>query len=295
MKKFFKNNKIKLILAVALLALALTGCGQSAQKEVVAKVNDVEITKDDLYNYMVEQNGEEALNMLISEKILSLEVEKSKIEISNEEMDEAVKEMTDYYGGEEQLNNAIASYGLTMETVKENIKTNIQMEKMLEDYVEITDEEMQEFYESNKDYLNEEETVKARHILVETEELANEVKAKLNEGGDFAELAKEYSTDSSNNQNGGELGYFPRGKMVEAFEDAAFSMDINEVSEPVKTNFGYHIIKVEDKTEAKELTFDEAKEDIRKQIVQQKMPTAYNQWYSEKLEEYNIVNNLIQN
>lgn len=263
-------------------------------KEVVAKVNDVEITKDELYNQLVAQNGEAALNALIAEKIMVAEVEAKEITVTDEEIQENINEMTDYYGGEEEMNNALTQYNLTLDDMKENITTNLQLQKVLEPYVEITDEEIQEYFTTNKEYLDQAEEVKASHILVETKETADEVKEKLNGGADFADLAKEYSTDTSNSQSGGSLGYFGKGQMVAEFDEKAFSMKVDEISDPIQTQFGYHIIKVEDHKEAKEATLDEVKEDIRKSIFQDKMGDAYNTWFTEMLEQYEITNNLIK-
>ncbi len=287
------NLKKKKMIAVAGVVLALsvgvTGC---TKDEVVAKVNDSEITKTELYDYLVEQGGEQALDALISEKIVETEIAKQNIEISDEEIEENLAEMQDYYGGEEELNNAIASYGYTLDDIKDNIVTNLQLEKILEPYIEISDEDISAYFEENKESLNEVEQVKASHILVETKEVADEVVTKINQGGDFAELAKEYSIDTSNSGNGGDLGYFARGRMVPEFEAAAFSAEVGEISDPVESEFGFHIIKVEDKKEAKEANLADLKEDIRKTLFQNEMGTAYNTWYTEKLEEYKITKSL---
>lgn len=289
----FKVSKVLLIGLIAVSAIGFTGCTQT-QKEVVAKVNDVEITKDELYNQLVAQNGEAALNALIAEKIMVAEVEAKEITVTDEEIQENINEMTDYYGGEEEMNNALTQYNLTLDDMKENITTNLQLQKVLEPYVEITDEEIQEYFTTNKEYLDQAEEVKASHILVETKETADEVKEKLNGGADFADLAKEYSTDTSNSQSGGSLGYFGKGQMVAEFDEKAFSMKVDEISDPIQTQVGYHIIKVEDHKEAKEATLDEVKEDIRKSIFQDKMGDAYNTWFTEMLEQYEITNNLIK-
>ncbi|MDD4725920.1 MAG: peptidylprolyl isomerase [Tissierellia bacterium] len=286
-----KSKGIKSILIVGMiiiLAFSVVGCSQEV---VVARVNDEKITKDEFYDQLVTQNGEQVLNSLIAEKIMELEVEKLNIEITDAEMDAELAEMQDYYGGEEEFNTFLTYVGYSLDDIKNNIETSIKYEKILEPYIEITEKEMKEYFETNKALFNQTEQVKARHILVETKEQADEVKSKLNNGEDFAELAKEYSKDGSS-EKGGDLGYFGRGEMVAPFEEAAFSMEVNEISEPVESQWGFHIIKVEDYKEAKEAVYEDYVEEVRNAIFQEKMNDAYNLWYTEKMGEYKIVNNI---
>ncbi|MDR7870429.1 MAG: peptidylprolyl isomerase [Tissierellaceae bacterium] len=283
------KKRIGLFVIVLVIALFAVGCSNGSSKdEVVAKVGDMTVTKSEFYDELVKQNGSQVLDVIIADKIMQSEVEKNNIVVSDEEIEADVEEMKDFYGSDEALQNELDNYGLTLDDIRQNIKSNIQIETLLEPYVDITEDEMKEYFETNKANFDQEEQVKASHILVETEDLALEVKGKLEAGEDFAELAKEYSTDTTNSQQGGNLGYFNRTKMLPEFSDAAFSLEVGEISDPVKTNYGYHIIKLEDKKEAKEAVYEEYTEEVKNAIFQTKSYDAYMAWYAEKLEEYEI-------
>ena len=132
----------------------------------------------------------------------------------------------------------------------------------------VTEADAKKVFDERIGNLKPEPEVHARHILVETEAEAKEVAERLNKGEDFATLAKEKSKDK--NAEGGDLGFFTRGQMLKPFEDAAFTLDVGKISEPVQTQFGWHVIKVEEKRDRPLPTFAEVKEAIMGQLVQQK-------------------------
>lgn len=154
------------------------------------------------------------------------------------------------------------------EAFRDQTYQRLLQEKLMFEDIEFSDEELEDKFNEMKE--NREIEIRASHILIEknedrteeeTEALVAEVQKKLDEGEDFAELAKEYSDDGSA-ANGGDLGYFTTGRMVKEFEDAAFSLEEGEISGPVESNFGTHFIQV---TEVP--TFEDKKEDIRRQLA----------------------------
>jgi peptidyl-prolyl cis-trans isomerase C len=132
----------------------------------------------------------------------------------------------------------------------------------------VSEAEAKKIYDEKIGQLKPEQEVHARHILVATEDEAKEVAERLKKGEDFATIAKEKSKDTS--AEGGDLGFFARGQMLKPFEDAAFALDVGQISAPVQTQFGWHIIKVEEKRDQKLPDFDQVKEAIIAQLVQQK-------------------------
>ncbi len=170
------------------------------------------------------------------------------------------------------------------EDVKEKINSYVERIlyseylKTLTDGLTVTDEEVAKYYEANKDAFMAPERIKAKHILVKTEEEALNVKAELDKGADWDELAKKYSTDKSNATRGGDLGYFSRGRMVKEFDDVAFGLEVGKIGGPVKTQFGYHLIKVEDKKPAEQQTLEQVDKQVRTKLQgmerEQKMDEA---------------------
>lgn len=287
-----QNKKLVFIIGVLILAIGVFLSLALSKDKAIAKINGDAISKDELYDVMVKQYGAATVEQLIADKIVASEAKKQKITISDEELNKEVDKLKESYGGEEAFEQVLASNNTTVDVLKEDLKNYLTMRKLIEPQIEITDEELKTYFDENKDSLGEAEQVKASHILIEDESTAKEIKQKLADGADFAELAKEYSTDEGSKENGGELGFFPRGTMVTEFEDVAFSLPINEISDPVKSDYGYHIIKVEEKKEAKEANFDDSKAAIKETLIDEKMESEYTTWLEGKKKDYDIENSL---
>jgi foldase protein PrsA len=205
-----------------------------------------------------------------------------------------MQEYIEAVGGEDVFTSTLEMYGLTEEDIETDIVNYLKIVKLLQPKIEITDEEIKTYFEENKESFNTPEQVEASHILVEDEATATKVKEKIDAGQDFAQLAKEYSIDASNAENGGELGYFSKGTMVEEFEKAAFSMNKGDISDPIKTEYGYHIIHITDKKEAQEAVFEDHKEEIKKILLNQAVQSEYSNWITEQREQLNIENTLLK-
>ncbi|APC47429.1 peptidylprolyl isomerase [Virgibacillus halodenitrificans] len=253
----------KLVIAVTLTAgvFSLAACSSDgSDSKTVVETSAGNISKEDFYQELKERNGENVLQEMVTVKVLE-----DKYDVSDKEVDKELKKMKDQLG--DQFEMALQQQGFKDEDqFKEVLRVSLLQEKALADGVDISEKEMKEKYDRMKTEL------KAQHILVEDEETAKEVKKKLDDGGDFAKLAKEYSTDGSA-ENGGDLGWFSTGQMVPKFEDAVYSMEKGEVSDPVKTEHGYHIIKLNDKREKEDSVgeYKDVKDDIRRQILNEKV------------------------
>lgn len=154
--------------------------------------------------------------------------------------------------------------------------------------VSVEPSEVRTFYDENPDKFVLEETVSARHILVDTEEEADDIRKRI-ESGDisFEDAASEYSKCHSK-ERGGSLGYFKHGMMVKEFDETAFSQPVGEMSRPVKTQFGWHLIITDDKTEPGILEFDEVSDKLEKQLKEKKQQEAYEEMYDSLKEKYNV-------
>jgi peptidyl-prolyl cis-trans isomerase C len=217
----------------------------STNDKILARVDGVDFTKEQLaekiksrFNADLDKVDENTRNELIKATILSDVIYK---EAKNSDIAKSPEFKTELAEKSKHLENTLYIENL--------IKKNVTEASVKEGYDKLVKE------------TSDKEEVKAQHILVETEEEAKLVESKLAKGESFEALAKEYSKDGSKN-NGGDLGYFAKGAMVKAFEDAAFALNIGQISSPIKSDFGYHIIKLNDKRKATPPTFEEAKASI---------------------------------
>jgi len=177
-------------------------------------------------------------------------------------------------------------YKTMIEKMKVELASHMAATKTIEG-VKVEEEEEKEFYEANKAQFVKGAQVSAKHILVDNEELANKVAEEIAAGKSFEDAAKEYSTCPSKDR-GGDLGFFSKGQMVPEFEKAAFEGELNKVIGPVKTQFGYHLILVEDKKESSEIPFEQVQAQIHQQLIQQKQQAAYEKKVAEMTEKYGV-------
>lgn len=282
-----KIKRFALLSLISLSFMSLAACSNDKESDVVGSFGNTEITKDELYDTLVVQYGNQALEVLLVNEVAKKEAEKMKISVEEAELDEEIKLLSEQYGGMEALNEVLASSNLTVEDVKKDIKSNLILEKVLSKDIKVSEEEIKAYFDENKDSFVSEEQVEASHILLDTKEKADELLAQLEKGADFAKLAKENSTDTASAAVGGDLGFFGKGAMVEPFEDAAFAMEIGKM-EVVESEFGFHLIKVTDKKPAAEAKFEDAKEEIAESLISQKMQADYSSWVTKKFEEYKV-------
>ncbi|MEH7502118.1 peptidylprolyl isomerase [Neobacillus drentensis] len=288
-----KQNKIIVLILSVLIVMTVILLSFALKKdETVAKFNGEAISKDELYSEMVKQYGAATVDKIIGDKIVAAEAKKQKVNVKDTELNKEVDKLKASYGGEEAFNQALKSNNTSLALLKQDLKNYLTIKQLLEPEIKISDEELKTYFDANKDSFAQAEQIKASHILVADEKTANEVKQKLNDGGDFAKLAKEYSTDDSSKDLGGELGYFSKGTMVSEFEDVAFGLAVDQVSKPVKTEYGYHIIKVEAKKKAKEANYNESKAEIKATLFNQKIGSEYTTWLENKKKSYDIENTL---
>ena len=227
----------------------------------------------------------QVLDQLIGYRLLVQESRARKVAVTDAEVDAQIAQVRGRFPNDAAFTKALADQQTSLETLKLDTRTQMAVSKMLEieimPTISVTDKDVQTFYEDNKSRFNEPEAVRASHILIRFPENADdaakkqakaraeEVLAKLNAGGDFAALAKEYSQDASSAAKGGDLGFFPRLQTVPEFETVAFSLQPGQTSGLVETKFGYHIIRVAEHRAASLVPLSEASQQIQQLLRQQ--------------------------
>jgi foldase protein PrsA len=283
------------VLLVAIIVMAVTlpgssGQGKVSDSEAVAMVNGEPVLKDELFEIMYAQGGSDALEQLIARKLIAQEAENVGIEVTEEEMDAEIESIIgeSFEGSREEFLEVLEFYGISEESFREDARLNLLVRKLAMTRIELSDDELRGFFDENKNLFEQAEEIEVRHILVETEEAAAEVVERLEGGGDFAELAAEFSIDQSNKDNAGYLGFFGRGVMVPEFEEAAFGMTVGEVSGVVESPFGFHIIELLDRRDAVEVTFEDVEDDVNDAFIEDRVPTVINEIVQELYERAEI-------
>lgn len=229
------------------------------EKKVLARVEEKEITIDKVQAF-ISQLGPQGQQFQSPEGIQNIAKELVNQELLYLDAKENGLDNHDLY--KEQV-----------ELAKEDILKQYAFRHLFAS-IDLKDEDILDFYEGHKEHYKTQEKVRASHILVDSEEKAKDIIKEIEGGKSFEDAAKEYSSCPSK-EKGGDLGEFGKGQMVGEFEEAAFNLDINTLSQPVKTNFGYHIIKVVGKVAEGIQAFETIKEQVRQQALGLKQQEAY--------------------
>lgn len=313
----FRKGKIVFFVLLWSIILTVAGCqggGIAKQKEkAVATINDKVITVNTYNKHLalikksyenmygdkiwgldvggrtfLQAVQENVLEKLIGDEVIIQHFQKQGTKVATEEIEKQYKQYVQQMKKQTETEKFLKEHGIDDDFIKEQIKTELYIQKfeeMVRKELNLTDEKLREYYNQHIDtYTNME--VKASHILVEKEEEAKNILEKINKGEDFGELAKKYSKDPGSKEKGGDLGYFSKGMMVPEFEKAAFALKKGEISAPVKTKHGYHIIKVVD-TKKETKKFEEVKGNIERTLIDQTMMTKTNDMKKEfKIKKY---------
>ena len=250
---------------------------------------------------------ENILNNMIQKDLLYLESRKQGIEVDPAAVKSELDKIRSQFPDPAEFEKKLKEMDYTLPILEEQIKENLAIQKLIDqeiaNRVKLSDDEVKSYYEANKAEFSVPEQIRARHILIKVAPEASdaekaearkkivEVQNKLKKGDDFAELAKAHSEGPSN-KNGGALGYFSRGQMVETFDNAAFSLETGQVSDIVETRFGYHLIKVEDRKPKGQKTLEEMSAPIREELRRQQVMQKINPYIESLKKKYSVEINL---
>ncbi len=282
--------------------------GTAAYPDVVAVVEGSEIKASELQEEvgkMLARQGAKPddvpedqrgkiFHMILDQMIMSKIVEKrsADLKVPEAEVTSEIDKIKAQIGSEEEFNKQLAASGQTLDAVKENIRTHLReqhwVESQVKDDKKVTDADAEEYYKKNPDDFKQPEEVRASHILiavpqdakpevvVEKEKVAKAAAARVKGGEDFAKVAKELSEDPGSKETGGDLNFFSKDKMVPEFANAAFALKKDAISDPVRSEFGYHIIKVTDRKDAEAMSLESVKSKLIAylQAQEQKKATA---------------------
>jgi len=295
---------------------ATTNKSTTTNKGKVALVNGATISQEQFdramtpYQQQIAAMGEGAvtdeqlidlkkkvLEKLIGNELLYRESQKDGIAIEDKEISETFESQKAQFKTAAEFQEALKQLNYSEAAFRDQIKIGLSIqgyiEKKFAQNTTISDEEAKKYYDDNPDYFKQTAQVKASHIMIMVDSNADQAKKdeakkklekimkRLKAGEDFAALAKEVSEDANSKDNGGDLDYFSKGQMVQAFEDAAFALKKGEISDIVETEYGYHIIKLTDKIDAKTISYEEAKNDILDGLKTNKVNSDVNKYVTE--------------
>ena len=293
---------LALLLGVALLA----GCGNSVPKGAVATVDGVSIAKSQFDQYISQakasagQSGTgafpspgtttynryaaEIVNYLVEQQVVLDAAQKDNLTVTNAQVQSQLTTLAAEYGGTQKLYAAAKKAGMDQSQLKTYVKTSMIGQKLYQKVIasaKPTAAQMQAYYKAHKSQFDQAATRTVRHVLVKTKAEAETVRALLvasNTDANWAKVAKKYSIDTGTKKSGGSLGAIHRGEMVKPFDSAAFSLPLNTVSQPVHSQYGWHVLEVTKETPAKKSTYASAKSSIQSTLTSQLQQKAWSSW-----------------
>jgi foldase protein PrsA len=268
----FMSKLIRTAATVATVVVGITfaACsGGAGGGGDIATVNDQHISRAD-FDKRLESSptAKQVLTQMVQQSLIDQYAKDQKVAVSDADVAKKEADIKSKYPPG-QFAAILTQQGLTETDVQNILRQQLVIEKAVGPQVHVSDADIKAYFDKNHATLDKPEQVRARHILVADQKTADMVEAKLKAGGNFADLAKQYSTDPSTKDKGGELGFFGRGQMVPAFQAAAFSLPVGAISAPVKSPFGWHIINVEEKKPATKATLASSTQLIKDQLTQQ--------------------------
>jgi foldase protein PrsA len=315
-----RRKHIPLLLLALVTALLLAACGSEDDEKTVpagsiALVGDQPIPKADLdrlleqtkANYEAQKQDfpeagtpeyENIKSTLVRSLVQQAQWEQAGaamgLKVSEDEIDSQLASLKEQYfkGDEDKYQTELEKQGLTEEQLREQIQSKLLSDKIygaVTKKATVTDAEIKAYYEQNNAQYQQPESRQVRHILVKTESLADTIYADLKGGADFAKLAKKYSEDTSSKADGGKFEAF-KGKTVAPFDKFVFAADTGELSKPIKTEFGWHVIEVlGDIQEPSAQPLEDARETIRATLLQEEQNKALQDWVAETKRTYEVV------
>lgn len=300
--------------ALAAVTLVAAGCGDSDEvpADAVAVVDGTTITRSSLdgllsrakKSYTAQKRAfpkagtseyqslqTQAVAYLVQREEYAREAEKLGIDVTDQQVAKKVDEVKkQYFGGSQaKFDKGLADQGYTKATLEEDIRSQLLTEgiyKKVTTDAKVTDADVKSYYEKNRANYTVPESRSVRHILVKSKADADRIRTELVNGGDFAALAKANSIDPGSKDAGGKLTV-SKGQTVAPFDKAAFSLDTNELSQPIKTQFGYHLIQPLAAVKAGSVTpFAQVKDQIKTQLESETKNTAVNKWVADVEKEY---------
>jgi parvulin-like peptidyl-prolyl isomerase len=232
----------------------------------------------------------EAMDLMIEQELVKQTAEKEGIKGDPAEVDETIAELRAVFDSDDQFRMKLESDGFTEESFRRHVErmaaAKVYLDRIRADASDVRDAEVEKFYEENPVRLTLPEQARVRHILLKWKPMGTQddraavrkqiepILQRARSGEDFGALAREFSEDSSTKGSGGDTGFFYRGTMVPAFEEIAFTLEPGEISDPVDTVFGVHILKLEGRQPSRLLPLDEVREQLRDYVRDEKMEAA---------------------